>query len=1721
MKNFIKNVLRSFKNNKISIIGLVFLIFFGLGVFCIMSNTTQNISNQYDSISTSGNIHDFTASELYDIGNAVYTVDTKGVYVTGTGRNFVAQNKLENPNPKQGEKKEIAISQLCTGARTEDEKTYFFTIPEQQKLVDEKTKTTTFVRSYHLILDPDYSTGLYSKFATQGSMYVEFDVKINQAFNEDEEIPEELNALQELQEAPVEQWIEDHIDAVDTVTADGTNIYQRDYSLFTKQVNDHTNVIFSLMTTSNTPLSQELNKNYKNELDYRFFKSINVTATKDNIFYKVIDSNPSDTIDKIVMFDDPNGSQGYTLYNSTDAQPYGSEIKILDDNGKQITPGTSIDNLFTIPSTFDDVALTHVYRISETQSWSSQAKLAYSQIMRIRFQRMHSGNNTKAELVDKDTGVLVKLSALGKQYKTYSNDFFNPESEIGKAYEDYYSNYYEDGAETVTVSANGNIIFGWTGFGGTPQTCTISNWTSNLSIVNPQHLSAVGKRVLDPRAITSFQPFRKWYNAIYGKEYTDTNISKELACEWFNSLNSTEFAYWINPDRTTSTSSLDYYAHVKDFSDDKKIEINPVTVKKSEWKGIDNSQIVDCGGYFQIIWGCGLTPDFVYPVVDISRPTPNVNTECLVYCNETGYKSIKLAFANSSVEEYIVGKFKNNVGADRQAAIINEINKWAAENMVYPKGTKVAYSSTDMLNVLNCSSFRIAYIPNLINTINILTIVLCVFIGILCFIICLIIIKRYVENNRVTIGIMRANGISKFKIAVSLFPFALIPSVIGGVGAYVVGFFLQAPALTLFKNYWMLPTPLLGFDWVSFIACIFLPFILFVLICFLATFIVLRISSVELMKPGSEFKASGFSRAIKKPFKYFGVLTRFRVSLAFNSLGRLIVLAIASCLTMTSLVFAFTTMDKLDASRTANSTQYNYSFNVKLTTPTASGSTYCIDDCSVPTSIEGDSVIGYGRTNSDNYIYNLSWDTTDTSSGKLPEWFDEYSKPNLAKYYSNSQITGLIETLGNQYRDTLSKYGNLLVPNISDSTGQVEDLYYLAQKSSSKFTLDYNVGIGTISSNPWEIALALMPANSRNIAADAFNKIMDYVGHKIAEADKKFLDAINTTKLKGCYHDGKLSSYEIEVEKEIDRDEIEPCINYAKQKAGKWSLFTESLDPDHLLYRVWKNSYLNFFNYDKDTDKYTLITDMSVVGMKIIGIPAPLAFNEQFLTLIKTVCSDPYCVSNEYRIVYGVLPINQEFELDQTKRDELYTYITGKMSDISTPQRNDFDPNHEITIEGIKENSNYIKLTDAKNNNLNKVLFENDKDGINEKPIIINAFAAHKYNLHVNDSFVITASNMVDRYDRAIHPNDYKSDESNKIKFKVVGVSIGTTNEAFYTTQNVANNLLGLPNGKTWNKTHKYMMWSKDATSEWTKTGDTAPRIIDMAGVGASDPTKAVIYDGQGNKEEIDKFNPNIPVGFNGMYTLNKAGRPITSTMPLYSYTGFYPSTSVFNSEGDAANNKMTIVLMKNNNLALANIASGINNPKYAEGCRLWCEDAIDENKYREQYVTPFINDLVKYFGATTMITAINGGMDVAASDLIYTNLINTFNMAETSIMAIIIPITIIIVGIISNIIINDSKRLAAMLKALGYSDKKNISSILALFIPTILIGIALAVPLVYGITIGYQAIIFNTANILVDVTQKWWYYIVAIGGIGVILGGTYAAGFVSLKRDRLVDQIK
>jgi putative ABC transport system permease protein len=187
--------------------------------------------------------------------------------------------------------------------------------------------------------------------------------------------------------------------------------------------------------------------------------------------------------------------------------------------------------------------------------------------------------------------------------------------------------------------------------------------------------------------------------------------------------------------------------------------------------------------------------------VSFDKLVPNYKKECIIFTNTSGYQRINDAFRSSEVESYLVAKFNSNEKNQKQILTNINHNEEFRSEMMYPTSMVIAYLKDDINNILSLAALRVAFVPQLIDKLNIANIALSIFLLVLSLLICIFVINNYISSKRVEIGIMRANGVRRRKIVFSLIPFAMIPAIIGGVIGYIVGFLLGGPVVQLFHNY--------------------------------------------------------------------------------------------------------------------------------------------------------------------------------------------------------------------------------------------------------------------------------------------------------------------------------------------------------------------------------------------------------------------------------------------------------------------------------------------------------------------------------------------------------------------------------------------------------------------------------------------------------------------------------------------------------------------------------------------------------------------------------------------------------------------------------------------------------------------------------------------------------------------------------------------------------
>jgi hypothetical protein len=93
-----------------------------------------------------------------------------------------------------------------------------------------------------------------------------------------------------------------------------------DGDIVNKVVKEAGDELYTFVQTNNTPMQNYLDDQ---SVDYRKFSSLDVNQSPDNIYYKNVESNPEDTIDKMVLFNYGSKDPGETLFSTHAFNPYG------------------------------------------------------------------------------------------------------------------------------------------------------------------------------------------------------------------------------------------------------------------------------------------------------------------------------------------------------------------------------------------------------------------------------------------------------------------------------------------------------------------------------------------------------------------------------------------------------------------------------------------------------------------------------------------------------------------------------------------------------------------------------------------------------------------------------------------------------------------------------------------------------------------------------------------------------------------------------------------------------------------------------------------------------------------------------------------------------------------------------------------------------------------------------------------------------------------------------------------------------------------------------------------------------------------------------------------------------------------------------------------------------------------------------------------------------
>lgn len=1125
--------------------------------------------------------------------------------------------------------------------------------------------------------------------------------------------------------------------------------------------------------------------------------------------------------------------------------------------------------------------------------------------------------------------------------------------------------------------------------------------------------------------------------------------------------------YVINNHNKKTLSDQYYNEYVNNFANSNS---NATQTEFETWlKSVPNEYKITIDNSELLIVGNGISPDFMYPVYDFSRITPNTNTEIISYGNIGAYSLLQDANRTSPVDDYIVFKF-----SDYSSATINTLNELTKQYMAWPENIRAVYAVDDTSNILSPTGVRVNFLPQLVDMQIVLSNVLSLFISVLTCIIFIFAVRKFIHDNNSSLAILRANGFKKRWLVWIMPLFAIIPSLAGWAIGYSIAQFTQRALLSLYSSYWIVPTSISAISPLLFVFGLLVPLAIMGVLAIIFTYLTLRKNTRQLMSESSRFSISPLAKIVTRLLPKSSVMAKFKVSIALSSMPKLI--ATTGLFTVFSLFtsFSFSLVGKFDYIKDVTFNTKKYTYALDFITPTVQGGGYVsqsfkdagkivVNDNNEPVSFNGAAVDSYynkirGQTNSSN----LTLYTVNEQDGT---------------YNINPNI--ISNLLANDTNSTVTNVGSFSlshIPSFNDSDWQASQFTYLKYRMETPLIVDTQIGLGT---NPWNIARALMPSNS--IAQS--NKMTNAVWTTMIEDEEVY------------FNDENLAQY-----KTLSTNDFRTLKNNLNNKP----LYQILID---LKYMISEESNPSGFESSAEFDRVYNTNNSNIPqGWYYVDrskFKAGLGFSlkNEFLVIMNQIFNTPKYQDNIYKVLYNIAILEKD---DETYTKSLVNYANS-------------DGIEQISLMGIKPDSKYIELLnengdDVKSklwlpNNIEQKYQDHIHDIYDENSffnenttfsLIINKSAAHQYNLDVGSIISLDPQEEATRFNPKNYSNsssvvDYSSLNSKNYKFKVVEIIESYQNPEFYINQRVANYI---------NNMHLQPILEQSFYTTYN--------YDDALGRDVGYVTK-----------QIDPWN--------GIFSNQEVNKNISVNQILYSPSGLSPAGDTIGYND--ANYKLVKSALESTVSDLANPgkqenyiskislakALGYVDPTTFEVTNESMKNfESDYPNYSIDVAKQIIEMVISNYSSSPFLSSVNSAESVSMYVQIFDNVSQFVNNMLILILIIVLIISMLSIMILSMDFISSSIALCSMLKVLGFYDHTNAFTFLSMFIPSAILGVIISIPLTIVFNQFVTNFIYNFSTILIPLSYQWWIVFVSGALITVIVLFTVLFAIYVLKRQNL-----
>lgn len=343
-------------------------------------------------------------------------------------------------------------------------------------------------------------------------------------------------------------------------------------------------------------------------------------------------------------------------------------------------------------------------------------------------------------------------------------------------------------------------------------------------------------------------------------------------------------------------------------------------------------------------------------------------------------------------------------------------------------------------------------------------------------------------------------------------------------------------------------------------------------------------------------------------------------------------------------------------------------------------------------------------------------------------------------------------------------------------------------------------------------------------------------------------------------------------------------------------------------------------------------------------------------------------------------------------------------------------------------------------------------------PLVINAAAAYKFKLKLNQTLSFELFNAYDRYSQKLL--NYKDPP---LTFYVAGINSDAFGLRFYTSQKVANIALKM---------------------DFSQKG----RLISHYDINHA-PFRIQ------TKTLVDTPKGYVP--FNGFFSNEAKPLILTNTLSFIAYSGLWGNFSNFNTpaffELMHYNQKQVIwdAILPYDLTTLRQLQQKYHFQQASDdnNLRAYLVQQFSNHFQTNQLVIDFLNSVFNFDpnAKQSYYDSTNANLDIAFAYYddnglkfkTLDTLFGTFIAFEKLVLSLFIPIILIVIMVLTSLMTQEFKHLAAILKTFGFKDGQNIRSIIFAFVPILFFSLLFGFGLIYVATLSLRFFVFNATTIL------------------------------------------